>query len=184
MELLFIKSNAEQWVGAIVKQGHRLLNTKTTQSPMELDQKKSAEPIEDLKNWVRTEEHFFIIAVGKAMDWLEELKSANTSDLLHIDDFFKKLPNAREMRNMREHDNEYLRGKGHKQKNFHQEVKVKVKGISGGGRISADATATVIIGNDYLLGGRLNVQETIMAAEQLQKILMANKLDRVVTCGN
>jgi hypothetical protein len=168
MELSFIKTNAEQWVSAIVKQGHRLLSARAAQPQMEF------QSTHTLRDWIRTEEHFFIIAVGKAIDWLEELKSANASVKLPIDDFFNQLPNARDIRNMREHDNEYLRGKGHKQTKFHQEVKVEdvTKGVSGNGRISADATATVIIGNNYLLGGRLNVQETIKAAENLQNILM------------
>ena len=160
----FIKTNAKQWVNAIVKQGRRLLSTKATQPQIVSSDQSSY----DFRDWIRTEEHFFIIAVGKAIDWLEELKSVDASIQLPIEDFFKKLPNARDMRNMREHDNEYLRGNGHKQTKFHQEV--KVKGVSGGGSISADATATVIIGNNYLLGGRLNVQETITAAEQLQII--------------
>jgi hypothetical protein len=166
MELWFIKNNARQWVSAISKQGYRLLEannrefqTRTSQEEFDKASRR------DLSMWRRIEEHFFVIAVGKAMDWLKELKSADTSCHSPIDDFFSKIPHAREIRNMREHDNEYSRGKGHKQSAFLH----KITGYKA--NISAAATATVILNEGYLIGGRLNVQETITAAEKLQQAI-------------
>jgi len=117
---------------------------------------------DDLRDWTHTEEHFFVIALGKAMDWLSELKSHDPSLQQPIEDFFRRIPTARDVRNMHEHDNEYFRGKGRKQSSFHQNVR-------GRPNISADATATIILGSDYLIGGRLNVKEAMTAAEEILK---------------
>ena len=63
-----------------------------------------------------------------------------------------------ELRNMREHDDDYIRGTGHKQNNF---ITVSVDHL-----FSADATSTLIIDDRILLGGKVDVGQTIKIFEK------------------
>lgn len=158
MDLWFIKWKSQQWLKAVIGQGNRVLSASARsragfEQPRELS-------FEDSRQWACTEEHFLVIAIGKSMDWVNELKSHDSGLQQPIDDYLRKIPTARDVRNMHEHDTEYFRGKGRKQSSFHQNV-------LGRPDMSADATATIILGPDYLIGGRLNVREAMIAAEEL-----------------
>ena len=126
---------------------------------------------EDAKGWMRAQEHFFVIALGKALDWLKEVEAVDPALKPLIAEFRSKVPDGRDVRNMREHDNAYLRGRGRRQATFHK----RVEGYAGMNVvISSDATATVIVGEHYLIGGRLNVRETVAAADQLLHFIIVH----------
>ncbi|MEC4813630.1 MAG: hypothetical protein SAK29_10230 [Scytonema sp. PMC 1069.18] len=171
MEKWFIAAASKQWLKAVVKQGERLLETHRNMNSLIFSSTTShLEELRDLQEWIRVEEHFFAIAIGKALAWLDELGKIEPLCQQHIDDFLKKIPHAKDIRNMREHDVEYLQGKGRKQKNFTLDFNLYDGKASG----SADASSTIVFNNDYLIGGRLNVAETIAFADEFYELLRYN----------
>jgi hypothetical protein len=74
---------------------------------------------------------------------------------------FHSIPHIDEMRDMLEHQKEYLKGKGDNQD----------KWLHRTGIITADASASIIKDGEYWLGNRLSVQEIMnLAAEILPEI--------------
>jgi len=112
---------------------------------------------------MRVEEHFFVIALGKAMDWLSELKQLKPATAPRIDAFLQSLPHAVDVRNMREHDIEYFKGKGRNQERFMHSHTDSTGQVLG----EADASSTAVYGDEYMIGGRLNVRRTIELCEAL-----------------
>ena len=145
-----IQSCAKQWIEAVLHQGHQVLKLQEGVG--------AAHPPEARRGQL-TQEHFFVIALGKALEWLEELASVDSQLKPAIDAFLLCVPNVREIRNMREHDREYVSGKGHQQAVFHRQVD---------DRVSSNATATVILNGRSLIGGRLDVEKAMAAAKLLQ----------------
>ena len=77
---------------------------------------------------------------------------------IHIDEFVHDFPEAKDLRNMREHDVDYFKGEGKAQDRF-------VKDLSDA---TVDGSASFSDKNGYLVGGRLlNVQEALKAAQKL-----------------
>lgn len=141
-------SSTIQWIAAIEFQGLRLLKINKINSSLHSINRK-------LSNQQRVEEHFFIISVNKAIEWLEQTVKIYPQFSDCLKKFENELPNIKELRNMREHDIEYLSWNWRKQENFHK----KVEDVSLS--ISADATSAIIFPDKYLIGWRLNVQKTI-----------------------
>ena len=107
------------------------------------------------------EEHFFIISLGKSIDFLQALGSYkyDVKEILkEINDNIgiQKIIN---LRNMREHDDEYIKGNGNKQSEFIQESEDKL--------FVSDATSTIRIGDKHLLGGKIEVVSVVKLYKRL-----------------
>lgn len=157
----YILNNAKIWLRSIMHQGQRLLiNQQRMRDTMQaitleaLMQHQDYLVFNDLRI---AEEHFFVISVSKAMDWLKEVKKFRLELSSEIDLFFQSLPEVKDLRNMREHDVEYFKGMGNAQKRF-------VKTLAD---MTVDASASISNTDGYLIGGRLNVQQTMRAAQKL-----------------
>jgi hypothetical protein len=166
--LHFARANARHWLLAVIEQGQKCkdiqeqLRGSMVPPPTdpaqrrewmdrrrsELDQRQAA-----MERRIPAE-HFFVIAVGKSEIWLNELADLEPGVKGTFDDYLRRLPHARDVRNMREHDEEYFKGKGRAQERFVHE--------SDGGTV--DGSATLIAGGKYLLGGRLDLIEAMDAA--------------------
>jgi len=147
-------SSSKQWLHAIMLQGQRLLeiHEKSNQAlEPYLDMKTFRELLEEQ----RIEEYFFIIAVDKAGKWLKETCNLYPQFKDYSTEFDNKVPLAKEIRDMCEHEIDYLKGKGRWQDKF-----IRNAG-SNPRKIAADAISTIVNGNEYLIGGRLNVRQTI-----------------------
>lgn len=94
-------SSTIQWIAAIEFQGLRLLKINKINSSLHSINRK-------LSNQQRVEEHFFIISVNKAIEWLEQTVKIYPQFSDCLKKFENELPNIKELRNMREHDIEYL----------------------------------------------------------------------------
>jgi hypothetical protein len=165
MDRSYVETLARQWVDSIARQGRLLIDMRAKQSE---DRQLDRQSRQDAEGWMRAQEHFFVIALGKALDWLKEVEVVDPELRSLIAEFRSRVPEGRDVRNMREHDNAYLHGKGRRQDVFHKQV----EGYAGlNVTISADATATVIVEEHYLIGGRLNVRETVEAADQLLQFI-------------
>ena len=108
-----------------------------------------------------TYEHFFVIAVAKSLEWAGELEEFDTDKFPIYRTYKENLPDARLVRNMREHDVAYLKGEGQKQKEFVTEIDIN----NGSTTASVDGISTIICNEGYLIAGRLNVQDTIVQAQ-------------------
>lgn len=147
-------SSSKQWLHAIIMQGQRLLDMHKKSSKA-LESHLNMKIFHELLEEQRIEEYFFIIAVDKAGKWLKETSNLYPQFKAYSTEFDNKTPLAKEIRDMREHEIDYIKGKGWQQDKFISDV-----GLNPG-EIAADATSTIISENEYLIGGRLNVQQAV-----------------------
>jgi len=162
-------SNGKQWLRACIVQGHRLLKVSQYQNSLETHSNRkdfinSSQQRELLDEKRRIEEYFFIIAVNKAREWLKEVANLYQEFKPYKTNFDNNAPLAKEVRDMREHeigDRSYLKGMGMKQDKFLRNAGKK------SGEIVADATAAIINEGEYLIGGRLKVQQVISYSEKI-----------------
>ncbi|KMM38606.1 hypothetical protein [Guptibacillus hwajinpoensis] len=97
----------------------------------------------------RVREYYFVIALNKVQKWLNVAVKYDEEYQQMIDEINEKIPYIKEVRNMREHEIEYFEGKGNKQKDF----------IRGDDNVMSDATSTINNPDNYLVGGRISVQQ-------------------------
>ncbi len=169
--LLF--DSAKRWLRAIEKQGHRvfaaydaatgLIQTIHARSLATRPALKAE--LANLRSDCCIEEHFFVIALGKAIESLKTVKGLSPSLDCAIDEFLAALPEqtARDVRNMYEHDLEYYQNNGRNQDRFFKSASDgSIPGINGDALVSA--TTTVGSDTDFLLGARLSMSGAIKAA--------------------
>lgn len=154
-------NSAKIWLLGITHQGCRLLeNQKQQQDAMQSITSEivmNSQQLLLLNDLRIVEEHLFITSVSKAIDWLVEVQKIKPELKLDIDIFLQSLPEAKDLRNMREHDIDYSKGQGRAQGRY-------VKTL---GNIKIAGSASMSYKNNYLVGGRLNVQRTMKAAQKL-----------------
>jgi len=118
------------------------------------------EAFHDAMDIERVEQYFFVIAVNKAREWLNEASNLVPEIRAAATTFEAKTPFAKEVRNMREHEIDYFKSKGHAQENF-------VRSVGPSGAIAADASSSIVDEGAYLIGGRLNVQVAMAEADKI-----------------
>ncbi len=157
----YFLDSAKIWLRGIVYQGQRLLaNQQQMQNAMQAITLETLMKNRDylVFNDLRIiEEHFFVMSVSKAIDWLKEVKKFRLELSSEIDGFLQDFPDAKDLRNMREHDVDYFHGKGNAQNRF-------IKTLAD---MTVDASASISSAEGYLIGGRLNVQKAVRAAQKL-----------------
>jgi len=158
-------ANAKQWTRAVVFQGRRLLRTSESNAAgfvrsCETDdfrriQARHAE-LQEAMEVERIEQYFFVIAVNKAREWLNESADALPELQPIAKDFKDALPDVKDLRDMREHEIDYFKNEGRKQSEFVRRHRYT----------AADATGTIVDEDSYFIGNRLSVQQAIAVAEQ------------------
>jgi hypothetical protein len=101
-------------------------------------------------------EHFFLISIMKLRDWCDVLQAlhapfANTCQVI----FDVTTDDVKDVRDMREHDDEYLQGHGRHKERY----------TFSTDRFSADASSTTVDEGHYLIGGRVDVQAIVTAVD-------------------
>jgi hypothetical protein len=86
-----------------------------------------------------------------------------------VDRFFERFPDAKEIRDIREHDDEYLTDAGW----YPDNATPKLAAGYPAGSVAADATSSIIDPGRYLIGGRLHVEGAMKAAEELFPLIRA-----------
>ena len=110
--------------------------------------------------------HFFVTACANATKWAEELKILKPEIAADLDAFICALREAKDLRNMLEHDNEYLKGKGHKQKDYLKDTKVNRGKLS----ITGIPPHCIVKSDEGIcIGGRLPFLDAVRAALVLQE---------------
>ena len=169
MDEIHVIDTSRIWLLGVVYQGERLLRnhedllallSRLAAGSIDADGRAKFKYLNELRI---VEEHFFVIAVGKAMQWLALARPIDPELKTSIDRFQQEVPDSKDIRNMREHDDAYFEGRGHAQSRF-----VHVLGTPENPNSTAtDGTSTVIRTGEYLLGGRLCVQKAISGAQRL-----------------
>ena len=157
----YFLNSAKIWLKGVIYQGNRLLeNQQKMQNAMQAIAPETLMKHQDylvLNDLRIVEEHFFVTSISKTIDWLKEVKKFRLELSSEIDMFFHSLPEAKDLRNMREHDVDYFKGKGNAQNRF-------VKTLTN---MTVDASASISSTDGYFIGGRLNVQRAMNAAQKL-----------------
>lgn len=107
----------------------------------------------------------FLVALNKVNRWARELQKHDPEKITGTQQFLKSFEKGKVLRDMREHDDQYMDGRGRKQDQFVYTIE--------DGWVSLDATSTVVIGGEILLGGRVSVQQMIAEAQALHEYINA-----------
>lgn len=147
-------SHARYWIQAVEYQGRRLIT---------VYQKTNSLPFQNTTQ--RMEEQFFLNATAKAIRWLKELTANNP--IPEVKTFFDNVGDAKSIRDMREHDDEYSLGRGKNREKEMAELKEE-----GRTTLRMSQGVTMFRDRQILIGGRLNVQKTTEAAATLAGYLV------------
>lgn len=105
----------------------------------------------------------FLIAINKANRWSKVVRKAVPQAGKSVDQFLAVAEPTKHVRDIREHDEEYFKGKGQRRDQlFHSMMN---------GQVQIDATSTYSDGQRILLGGRACVEDLLNAANELRQAL-------------
>lgn len=170
MSDVFVLSTARNWVASVIFQGNRVLELEAKDAPPEGQDRFFAWAEERRKrpDFTHIEDHFFVTATSKSVEWILE---SHKRDLLNPDlteSFLNAAGQSKLVRNIREHYLEYLNGGGRQRKQ--DKVLVTVNGETLTAEI--DASSVIVTDEGRLIGGRLNVQQLMREAKDLETKLV------------
>ena len=158
---------AHGWVAAAIAQGERLLGLIKAQGEAGSTETWSAEQWAAFDKahslaWDHLTEEFeayyFLCALRQVDRWLHHAESVDPALATAFRAFEKAVPHLKDIRDMREHEDEYLAGRG----NAANRYKSSYNGLE------TTAHDIVVQGDDYLIGGgRVHVAQTIQALRVL-----------------
>lgn len=142
----YVVITAINWCRGISVQGNRVIQlTKFFESPPN-DTRESFEAWQNTRKthdvYRLIDEHFFLTAIAQAIDWccfVKELYPELSCDI----DAFCSDKTLKTTRNMREHNVEYVKGKGRSQKEYTAEIVIEDCPIPGSASGISDATGTL-----------------------------------------
>jgi hypothetical protein len=114
------------------------------------------------------QDYFFIIALNKLRNWLLKMRKDLPETMGLIDSFFSKNPEIKELRDMREHEIEYLEGKGKKQEEYSKDVKKYVNPKFEKFQVDAHVTIKTKDNSRIIIGGRLEVEKILRNTTKLK----------------
>jgi hypothetical protein len=164
---MFAEGNARRWLRAVQVQGERCITAAEAHRAAVRGMAESQTPMIDARGMLLCEEHLFLIALGKALDWLKELVKVAPVHRPALERLKQGTPHARDLRNMREHGIQYFRGDGREQPSFIHEL----PGPGSTVLARVDASSTLVLGAEYLLGGRLDLHRTVALANETLGLL-------------
>lgn len=161
----FVLDNARRWIKGTIIQGESILSWETKMSAymcrlFEEPRTKGNQ----IKDMIFFHQQYFISSLNQAREWIRESIKYDS----RIKEIYRKInekfPDIRDVRNMNEHDIDYFKEKGNNQKRF-------LKSFDGGIKIVSDATSTIITGDGYFIGGRINLQEVLDYFREIYPII-------------
>jgi hypothetical protein len=173
-------ATAKNWVAAVVHQGIRV---------MELQEQSLNYPSDErIFEWAREqrmkpdfthiEDHFFVTAVSKSVEWLVEAHKTGILDPDITEQFMLAADKGRLVRNIREHFIEYLNGGGRQK----SENRVDIGINDNSATATIDASSVIVTNEGRLIGGRLNVEHLMREAEALFPALL--RLEHEIVLGS
>jgi hypothetical protein len=162
---------AHGWIAASIAQGDRLLRLIKEQEAAGPPQTWSAEQRAAFNRvhglaWDHLTEDFeayyFLCALRQADRWLQHAAKVDPELTAAVAGFESAAPHLKDIRDMREHEDEYLAGAGNaadRYRSSYNGLETTVHGI-------------VVHGNDYLIGGgRVHVAHTLEALRTLLRVV-------------
>jgi hypothetical protein len=156
-----ILSRTYSWLHGVILQADRIL---TYDEKFATTLNYSTKEMRDLRIVSPIEDHFFAIAVNKSIEYLLEAEKMELIARGTSKKYRKDADKGRQLRNMLEHDLNYLSEKGRQQDNY----------IHINNSIACDASSKIIIDGEHNLGGRLKVKETAENALEILPIVREN----------
>ena len=112
--------------------------------------------------------HFFAIALASTLYWLGKCDLQRVSYASQIQEYLTKLSAGKDIRDMLEHDGEYIIGGGRKQSDYQITKKVN----NGKLEIQGLAPFTLVNSDEGLsLGGRISIEEAHRLSVDLLKAI-------------
>jgi hypothetical protein len=128
------------------------------------------------------EKYHFVTSMGSLLRNLRRSQHLFPTIQLAYNKAQHLLTEGKQLRDMVEHAEEYLEGKGRKQDVFVREAEGIATSLPGTSPGIADVTSTVIDENGHWIGGRLNVERAIaevrLIAEEAKKIPAPSTMPR------
>lgn len=162
---------ASNWAKAVIFQGNRAIETMkravlltnqmyNSRDDADVEQRLSNE-INENSYRQRMEEYFFALVLGKSVDFLRRL--SEFSSIVSVIDQRIGLQNIMDIRNMREHDDDYIGGEGYNAKERLIGKEKLLGGVDEEGSSMVDGTATMIYVTEdkYLLGNIIDIFEVV-----------------------
>lgn len=103
----------------------------------------------------------FLVALNKVNRWARELQKIAPEQSTGVPRFVESFAEGKKLRDIHEHDDEYLTGRGQKRSQLIYTTE--------DGWLSADAFSTITVNGEILLGGRVSVQKMLSEAQRLQE---------------
>ena len=133
-----------------------------------------ADQLKELNDLLKYEEEFFVLALYNTVFFLSH--AANTfAGFRKVVDEIESVNGVgyiKDVRDMRVHIDEYSKGKGGKNKDnarfvYESPDELYPAKPFADHLFAADATSTIILPDAYLIGGRINLQKTMLTLERL-----------------
>lgn len=174
--------NAIQWVKGAIFQGDRHIGISDTINSLNLSIIKTTNnpnaffqvmhQIEPLREICKFEEELFVFAIDRAVFSLKEAAKfySEFNNFVTVIENALGAGNVKDVRDMRTHIDKYSKGRGNAQDRFIYESPDDLFPSKpfADHLFAADATSTIIIDGQYLIGGRVNVQKSIEILKRLQ----------------
>lgn len=148
-----IASNIERWYNAVMFTGNEILRNANALFGLPTHEDNSLEKREIISQHKFMFNYFFLLSLNKLIDWASE--SENETMVSFLDSFKREFPSYKDLRNMKEHEIDYIKGAGNAQSRYSHERNDLTPYISGTAKVSA--SSTLIVPGKHLLGGRLDV---------------------------
>jgi hypothetical protein len=122
-----------------------------------------------LRQRIELEKYHFVTAVGSLLRNLKRSQELFPSIKPACDKAQHLFAEGKDLRDMIEHADAYVEGKGRKQEEFLREAEDVATNLPGNAPGSADATSTIIDDKGHWLGGRLNVEQVIAEVRVIEE---------------
>lgn len=168
MDDRLVLDTTKTWLFGLICQGNRVLaNDRELRMPSSSAEEffEWCETSKDAQRLRTVEEHFFVIAVNKTIEWLLETEKRSLIDRGLSKPFRKAAALGPQVRNMREHEMEYLQESPKRKKPESYDIQIPIK--DNGVEALISAGGTVVTGEGILIGGRVNVHLVMDEAQKL-----------------
>ncbi|MFP3331441.1 MULTISPECIES: hypothetical protein [unclassified Pseudomonas] len=166
----FVVVSARNWVASVSHQGKRVLELEQYIRFIDSRENIFAEwrpnPL-DTPDFSNIEDHFFITAAHKSVEWLNEALKRELVPEGLITPFLRASEHVKVVRDIREHHLKYINGGGWQRDK--DVATVEIDGIDGACQIDASSVMTTDEGR--IIGGRVNVQKIMQEADNLYPAL-------------
>jgi hypothetical protein len=154
------------WLWACLKDGKAYLSASAALQAAALsiprdDIQKFRERFDEAREEMELAKYHFVTSVGSLLRNLRRSQELFPGLKPACDKAQHLFAEGKLLRDMIEHADEYVEGKGRRQAEFHREAEGVATSLPGSSSGSSDATSTIVDENGHWLGGRLNVERVI-----------------------